>query len=155
MMPGRTGSALVTGGGRGLGRAIAGACRMRGLAHILTSRAQLYLDDAKSIAEALDTYDPCVIINAAGWVRVDDAETNEESCFSANTTGPLRLAAAAASRGLRTVQFSSDLVFGGERDAPWMESDEPKPALMQRLLPGSSVVVTIDTRSLPAGGTHP
>jgi dTDP-4-dehydrorhamnose reductase len=100
---------------------------MRGLAHILTSRAQLDLDDAKSIAEALNTYDPCVIINAAGWVRVDDAEADEDSCFRANTTGPLRLAAAAASRGLRTVQFSSDLVFGGERDAPWVESDEPKP----------------------------
>ncbi len=118
---------LITGATGTLGRALAGACRLRGLRCILTSRDQLDLDDDASIAGALDAHAPSIIINAAGWVRVDDAETEEASCFRANAIGPLRLAAAAEQRGIRTVQFSSDLVFGGERDTPWSESDAPQP----------------------------
>ena len=80
-------------------------------------------------------------MNAAGWVRVDDAEDEAVACFAANADGAIRLSAAAAERGISSVNFSSDLVFGGCA-AAYLESDAVAPrnvygaskAAMERLL---------------------
>ncbi len=118
---------LITGATGTLGRAFAGACAWRGLDHVLTDRRALAIDEAASVAAAFAKHDPWLVINAAGWVRVDDAEAQESECFRSNTTGPLVVAEEAARRGVPSVHFSSDLVFGGERDSPWSERDTPCP----------------------------
>ncbi len=118
---------LITGATGTLGQALAGACRLRGLSHVLTDRATLALDDLRSIARALDRHKPWAVINAAGWVRVDDAEGEEAACMSANASGAAALAAACAARGIHHTAFSSDLVFDGTAGRPYAEDDVPKP----------------------------
>jgi len=118
---------LITGATGTLGRAIAAACRLRGLDHVLTDRASLAIDDPASIAAALDRHQPWAVINAAGWVRVDEAEGAREACFRANADGAALIAAACAARGLRHAVFSSDLVFDGRKDDAYCETDAPKP----------------------------
>ena len=54
-----------------------------------------------SVASALDQYEPWALINAAGYVRVDEAEADAEVCRRENVTGPARLAKACASRACR------------------------------------------------------
>jgi dTDP-4-dehydrorhamnose reductase len=63
------------------------------------------------------------VVNAAGYVRVDDAESDRVRCERENTLGPRVLAEACAMRGLPLVTFSSDLVFDGKKSSPYLESD--------------------------------
>lgn len=117
---------LITGATGTLGRAIAAECDHRDIAHVLTGRDRLDLGDPDGIERMLDSLEPWAVINAAGWVRVDEAETAEDDCLAANATGAAVLARACRDRALHTINFSSDLVFAG-RDQPYAEGDTPAP----------------------------
>lgn len=118
---------LIAGATGTLGKALARACEWRGIDYVLTDRAQLDLTSSDSIADALGRHQPWAAINAAGWVRVDDAEQDETACLDANTHGAIRLAQACQARDIATVGFSSDLVFDGALDRPHVESDPIAP----------------------------
>ena len=118
---------LICGASGTLGQAFARACALRGIPHVLTGRRELDLEDAASIDAALDRHAPWAVINAAGWVRVDEAETHADACWRANATGAVALAQACGRRGVATVQFSSDLVFDGTADRRYVEADPPAP----------------------------
>jgi dTDP-4-dehydrorhamnose reductase len=79
------------------------------------------------VERALAQYQPWAVVNACGYVRVDDAETDVERCFRENTYGPAVLAAACARHGIHLTTFSSDLVFDGSRDQPYVETDAVSP----------------------------
>jgi dTDP-4-dehydrorhamnose reductase len=118
---------LITGATGTLGRAFARLCRERGLNHHLLSRAQMDIAEKTSIERALARYQPWAIINAAGYVRVDDAEADVERCFRENTQGPALLASFCAKNYINLVTFSSDLVFDGAHTAPYIETDTIAP----------------------------
>jgi dTDP-4-dehydrorhamnose reductase len=118
---------LITGASGTLGRAFARACEWRGIAYRLTGRADLSLDDETSIARALDESGAWAVVNAAGWVKVDEAQFHADACFAANAVGAARLARACAERSLPFVGFSSDLVFNGTKGAAYLEHDAPAP----------------------------
>jgi dTDP-4-dehydrorhamnose reductase len=117
---------LITGASGTLGRAFARFCELRGLPHRLLSRADMDIADARSIATALDRWQPWAVINTAGFVRVDDAERDPRQ-WRDNLVGPGLLAQECAQRGIRLVTFSSDLVFDGRKGTPYVESDAPAP----------------------------
>jgi dTDP-4-dehydrorhamnose reductase len=116
---------MITGATGTLGRALARACEHRGLAYVLTCRNELAVDSAASIEQALDRIAPWAVINAAGWVRVDEAEADEAACHAANAEGPALLARACVARDLGFTTFSSDLVFDGEKTGVYLEDDPP------------------------------
>jgi dTDP-4-dehydrorhamnose reductase len=114
--------------GRGtLGRALVEACVRRGLEYVWLDRSRLDLTRAESVDAALDAVQPWAVVNAAGYVRVDDAESDQERCFAVNATGPLLLARACKRLGARLLTFSTDLVFDGRSDRPYVESDATSP----------------------------
>jgi len=118
---------LVAGAGGTLGRAFARACADRGLAVRALRRRELDITDRAAVDRALDESGAWGIVNAAGWVRVDDAESDPSGCTWANVAGAATLAAACAEHEVRLLTFSSDLVFDGEKGAPYVESDQPAP----------------------------
>ena len=118
---------LLTGASGTLGRELARRADVRGLAHVLTSRADMDIANPRSVADMLDVVRPWGLVNAAGYVRVDDAEEDRERCFRENAEGPAVLAEACRARGIRLVTFSSDLVFDGGRNRPYHEADDPAP----------------------------
>ena len=118
---------LITGATGTLGRAFAGACRLRGLPFVITDRAALAITDPAQVARALDLYRPWAVINAAGFVRVDDAEEDAATCYRENADGAAVLARACAARNVHLTVFSSDLVFDGEADEPYVEDARPDP----------------------------
>lgn len=131
MLPSNSGSArpiLITGATGTLGRAFSRICAHRGLAHVLTSRADLDICDEGSIAAALERYKPWAVVNTAGFVRTWEAEEKADECFRANVTGPELLARACRLHGIPLVTFSSDLVFDGKMGRSYVEPDEPAPA---------------------------
>lgn len=118
---------LITGATGTLGRAFDRVCQVRGLDRRLTTRAELDIGSAPSVAALLDQAQPWAVINTAGYVRVDDAEREPELCRRENTDGAIFLATACAERGLPFVTFSSDLVFDGAKGEPYEERDQTAP----------------------------
>ncbi|WP_158914919.1 family 1 glycosylhydrolase [Caulobacter sp. S45] len=118
---------LITGATGALGQAIAGACRLRGVPHRLTSRQEIDLAASDGFATILDGLEPWAVINAAGWTGVDEAERRPDDCDVVNVRGAAALAKACVERGLPCVNFSSDLVFGDRREGAYTESDSPSP----------------------------
>lgn len=118
---------LITGATGTLGQAFARVCTRRGLAYQLLRRDQLDIADRDSVLNALDRYEPWAVINAAGYVRVDEAEADAERCLRENVTGPVHLAKECERNQLPFVTFSSDLVFDGTKNEPYVESDTCAP----------------------------
>jgi dTDP-4-dehydrorhamnose reductase len=127
MRLGATRPLLITGATGTLGRAFARLCEIRGLSYCLLTRRELDIADAASIERALAEYEPWAIINAAGYVRVDDAEREPELCLRENLLGPTALARACASSQIALLSFSSDLVFDGQKQRPYVEGDRTAP----------------------------
>jgi dTDP-4-dehydrorhamnose reductase len=118
---------LVTGATGTLGQAVARACEARGIPYVLSTRAELDVADAASVGDVLDGLRPWAVVNTAGYVRVDDAESERARCFRENADAPAVLARACGRRGLPLVTFSSDLVFDGAKTTPYVESDAVAP----------------------------
>ncbi|WP_236705114.1 dTDP-4-dehydrorhamnose reductase [Hymenobacter sp. AT01-02] len=118
---------LIAGAHGTLGRAFQQIAAIRGLETVALSRAKLNIADPASVERALERYQPWAVVNAAGYVRVDDAETDYAHCYRENTTGPAILAAACARLQVPLLTFSSDLVFDGQQTTPYLETDAPRP----------------------------
>ena len=118
---------LITGATGTLGRAFARICRKRNLAYRLLSRKEMDIADQQSVELTMDRFRPWAVINASGYVRVDDAERDIERCYRENVQGPAVLAAACARHGVHLTTFSSDLVFDGQQFSPYFEADAVAP----------------------------
>jgi dTDP-4-dehydrorhamnose reductase len=119
---------LIAGGTGTLGQAFARIAAQRGLAHRLTCRAELDIADPASIEAAIEQVEPWAIINAAGYVRVAEAERETIACMAANAAGAGFLARACKAGAIPLLTFSSDLVFDGFLGRPYVESDLTNPA---------------------------
>lgn len=127
----RTRPILITGARGTLGQAFARVCELRGLEYRAAPRQALDVTDQDAIDRALDETGAWAVVNAAGYVRVDDAEREPQHCWRVNAHAPAVLARACERRRVRLVTFSSDLVFGGdatERGVPYVESDPTAPS---------------------------
>lgn len=118
---------LITGATGTLGGAFARLCERRGLPYRLLARREMDIADGVSVREAIGLHEPWAVVNAAGYVRVDDAEREPARCMRENASGAATLAAACAERGVSFVTFSSDLVFDGAKRAPYVEGDATAP----------------------------
>ncbi len=123
----QAGPILITGATGTLGRAFARICLKRQLAFRLLGRAEMDIADLASVEKAMTRYRPWAVINASGYVRVDQAETDIARCFRENVQGPATLAAACARHSAHLTIFSSGLVFDGARLSPYTEADPVAP----------------------------
>ena len=120
-------SLLIIGKNGTLARAIQKICRQRNIPFVAIGRSELDIRNQEQIERAIHFYKPWAIINAAGYVRVDDAESEVNECFSINTAGPFLLAACCNKNGIKFMTFSSDLVFDGNKISPYLEDDHIQP----------------------------
>jgi dTDP-4-dehydrorhamnose reductase len=118
---------LIIGGTGTLGSAFVRACRARGNAYVAPTRGELNITDPGSVERVINAVKPWAVINAAGYVRVDDAEWDRDACYEANTVGAVNVAIACTELDIPLLTFSSDLVFDGKADRPYVESDTVNP----------------------------
>lgn len=118
---------LITGANGTLGKTFARICRERNMPFVIMARQEMDICDLNSVRNVLESLRPWAVVNAAGYVKVDEAEYEKELCFMANVHGPTNLAMACRELGLPLLTFSSDLVFGGERNEPYHEEHETSP----------------------------
>ena len=114
---------LITGAAGMLGRDLQAALAGRDVTAV--DRTELDITDQAAVQAQVVGYD--VVINAAAYTLVDDAETNEDAAYVINATGPRNLARAAAATGAKLVQISTDYVFDGSATAPYVENTEINP----------------------------
>ncbi|MEN6321450.1 MAG: dTDP-4-dehydrorhamnose reductase [Syntrophaceae bacterium] len=67
--------------------------------------------------------EPDVVINAAAYTDVDGCESNKELCFSVNAEGVKNIAVICKDKGIKIVHFSTDYVFNGKKETPYLEDD--------------------------------
>jgi dTDP-4-dehydrorhamnose reductase len=118
---------LITGGRGTLGQAFSRICEVRAIPYRVLSRPELDIADLDSVQRAVEAHDPWGVINAAGYVRVDDAESERERCFRENIWGAANLARICHDRNISYLSFSSDLVFDGDSQVPYQESSPVSP----------------------------
>jgi dTDP-4-dehydrorhamnose reductase len=90
-------------------------------------RAALDVTDAAALTRTIRDLDPAVVINAAAYSRVDDAERSPDAAFAVNGAAPGAIGQAATAVGATVVHFSTDYVFDGKADAPYAEDARPNP----------------------------
>lgn len=110
---------LVTGANGMLGTDLVDLLRSRGEDVTAASRSTLDVTSADAVADAVTGHD--VVVNCAAWTAVDDAEEHEGDALVVNAEAPRLLARAAAASGARLVQVSTDYVFDGSADTPYVE----------------------------------
>jgi dTDP-4-dehydrorhamnose reductase len=118
---------VITGATGTLGRAFARLCEVRGIPYRLLTRQEMDIANPVSVEAVLRGLKPWAVVNAAGYVRVDDAEREPEACLRENALGPAVLAQCCADLGVGLLTFSSDLVFDGTCRAPYVESHAVSP----------------------------
>lgn len=118
---------LVAGGAGQVARALADTVLPEGLEVVARGRPDLDILDASAIAGAFDEVRPDFVVNAAAYTAVDQAESDEAAAFALNAEAPGHLAAAAAKAGVPIIHLSTDYVFDGGKDAPYVETDPVAP----------------------------
>jgi dTDP-4-dehydrorhamnose reductase len=94
------------------------------------TRQDLDILDVDAVRAAVAAYRPWAVVNAAGYVRVDDAERDSALCRKVNAVAPAILAVVCRKAGIGLLTFSSDLVFDGGRERPYVEDDPVAPLNM-------------------------
>jgi dTDP-4-dehydrorhamnose reductase len=118
---------LIAGATGTLGQAFVHACQARGISCVALSRGDMDIASPEAVRAAMARWRPWALVNAAGFVRVDEAERDPTACRRANALGPAVLAAVCRKAGIQLVTFSSDLVFDGAASRPYVESDPVHP----------------------------
>lgn len=80
-----------------------------------------------SVSDALNQLKPAVVINCAAYTNVEKAEDEPEVAELYNGTALQHLAKACNEVGAVLIHFSTDYVFDGEKNNPYVESDAVKP----------------------------
>ncbi|MEM0985680.1 MAG: dTDP-4-dehydrorhamnose reductase [Pseudomonadota bacterium] len=122
-----TSQILVVGRQGQAATALAHVAKKRGVPLVCSGRPQLDLLDPLTLNQVLDTLRPRSIINAAAYTDLDRGQTDIDTAFAINQTGPAFLAREAERRNIPLIHMSTDCVFDGREERPYTEADAPNP----------------------------
>ena len=97
---------------------------------IALDREELDLCDLHAVQRTLGELKPELIINASAYTEVDRAEKEPELPMKINALAPGIMAEMSRTLGATFIHYSTDYVFDGSKNRPYMESDTPNPVNM-------------------------
>ncbi len=129
---------LITGAGGMLGTALRRVLAESGVTFTALSRQELDITDPAAVARRVERFAAgeaagasgardAVLVNAAAYTDVEAAEDDPDTAYAVNERGARLLAEAAAAADLGFVHVSTDFVFDGAKDGPYIETDTPNP----------------------------
>ena len=116
---------VITGAGGMVGRVVADQARREGREVLALTSSQWDITDATAAERFVKSGD--VVINCAGYTKVDAAEADEPRAHAVNTVGPENVAHACARAGAELIHISTDYVFSGAQRHPYEIDDETGP----------------------------
>lgn len=118
---------LVTGAAGQLGCELVEAFARAGHEVVATTHSSLDITDQAAVNEAIESARPDWIIHGAAWTAVDACESDPDRAFAVNGDGTRNLVQAAGRVGARVLYVSTDYVFDGTKNGPYVEADQPNP----------------------------
>jgi dTDP-4-dehydrorhamnose reductase len=88
---------------------------------------ELDITDEDRVEAAVSGAAPDWVINSAAMTNVDKCETEQELARAVNAAGAHNAARAAAAAGASLIHISTDYVFDGAKNGPYVETDDPRP----------------------------
>ncbi|MEM7583417.1 MAG: dTDP-4-dehydrorhamnose reductase [Acidobacteriota bacterium] len=119
--------ALVLGGTGMLGTAVTTLWRRRQQAVLALERTRADISNRQQLCDWVTAFSPEVVINCAAFTRVDDCETERQHAMDINGTAVANVVAAAQQADAPLVHISSDYVFDGAAETPYVEDHETGP----------------------------
>lgn len=83
--------------------------------------------EPRAVAETIDEACPDIVVSAAAYTQVDQAESEPELAFAINERGAAAVARAARGHGVPLIHLSTDYVFDGSKESPYTETDTACP----------------------------
>ena len=83
------------------------------------NKKQLDITDKTTLQDILDQVDPKIMVNAAAYTSVDNAENYKKRAYSVNHQGPKNLAEACRERSIFLIHISTDYVLDGLKDSEY------------------------------------
>lgn len=118
---------LVTGGAGQVGLELGRQPWPEDIELVMPDRSELDIGSLDSVERYTGSGSWAAVINCAAWTAVDLAEDHVSEAFLANGQGPANLAQVTGRAGVPLVHVSTDYVFDGQSDRPYVESDPVAP----------------------------
>ena len=97
------------------------------LRYYFAGRDEVDLTSGLSMTKAVQTNRPDLVLNCAAYTAVDKAEEQSDLAKAVNETGPSVLAGLCREAGIPLIHLSTDYVFPGDKEQPYLESDAIRP----------------------------
>jgi len=112
---------------------------------VVLGRTQMDLANPDSVRDAIRAERPSLIINAAAYTAVDLAESAQELAYAINAQAPGIIAEEAKILGAALIHYSTDYVYNGGKQGPWVETDATGPLSVygQSKLEGEQAIAAV------------
>ncbi len=91
------------------------------------THADIEVSSLESVADCLRSKRPAIVINTAAMHHVENCEQEPDKAYAVNAVGARNLATATRDLGAVLIHISTDYVFDGKKDEPYVENDIPLP----------------------------
>jgi len=120
---------------------------------LCVGKNELDITNESLVSEYISNTKPDLVINAAAYTSVDDAEKDSDTAYTVNELGTKYLANACKKINARILHVSTDFVFDGASTSPYQTDSTPSPInvygasklagdiALQEILPETSVIV--------------
>ena len=117
---------LLTGGNGQLGKSIIKS-KPKNISLISPSKSELDLENEEKIIQIIESERPDWIINSGAYTNVDNAEIEKDKAIRVNYTAPKILSKLISEKKIKLLQISTDYVFDGKKNKPYLVTDETNP----------------------------
>ena len=118
---------LLTGANGQVGWELSNRGGQQGLEVLALDRSDLDITNPVAVGREVNRSGVSLVVNAAGYTAVDQAESEPELAFAVNRDGPAYLASACEKAGIPLVHISTDYVFDGQKQGSYLETDPVSP----------------------------
>jgi dTDP-4-dehydrorhamnose reductase len=128
-----------------MAQALGRECARRGHVAALAGRATADVTDRAALTAAILDFRPDLVVNAAAYTAVDQAEDEPDRALSVNRDGAANVAAAASAARAPLIHISTDYVYDGRKPTPYVETDAVAPlgAYGASKLAGETAIVAL------------
>ncbi len=118
---------LITGANGQVGQALAAQAKQRGFDVLAYSKDMLDISSETMVVATLHRHQPDIVINAAAYTNVEQAEVFPDQASQINIDAVGVLACVCHSHNIPLLHISTDYVFSGKKQTPYIETDETAP----------------------------